>query len=154
TVPVVAVGSGSEPEAAEPGAAEPGAAESEEVDLASVEASALAGLAGAGIPGHAPSALTRSSGVTGLSGVSGGASTETFLTKNRLGRDNHFVSLEKRSEALEHPAITGASESNSSNNGVRSWPWFFTTVSSKTRLSPQRLALSDGPTITLGRDHG
>src|SRR6185437_5894529 len=114
----------------EPGAADPAAAESAavEADLASVDALASAGLAGAGIPEHAPSALTRSSGVTGLSGVSGGASTEIFLTNNRLGRENHSASLEKRSGALEHPAITGASESNSSN-GVRSWPLSFTAVS-------------------------
>src|SRR5579864_6614027 len=70
------------------------------------------------IPGQAPSALTRSSGVTGLSGVSGGESIETFLMKSLLLRENHsasFKSLLKRSEAVApQPTKIGADNNTAS----------------------------------------
>src|SRR5579871_2760959 len=96
-----------------------------------VDALASAGLAGGGIPGQAPSALTRSSAVTGLSGVSGGASIETFLMNSRPGRLNHSASFDNRSDwnmsdAPEQPAIAGASTSNSASCFRRS-VLFFTT---------------------------
>src|SRR6185312_11143378 len=50
-----------------------------------VDALASAGPGGGAMPGHAPSALTRSSATTGLSGVSGGDSIEMFLMNRRLG---------------------------------------------------------------------
>src|SRR6202007_1056402 len=59
-----------------------------------VDAWASAGPAGGDIPGQAPSALTRSSAVTGLVGVSGGASIETFWMKSRPRRLNHCASFD------------------------------------------------------------
>ena len=64
------------------------------------------------MPGQAPSALTRSSGRTGWSGVSGGASIETLRMNSRPERENHSASLDIRSDALEQPAISGASASS------------------------------------------
>jgi len=72
------------------------------------------------MPGHAPLALTRSSAVTGLSGVSGGASIETFLMKSRPGRENHSASFDTRSDVPEQPAISGASTS-SARNRISVW---------------------------------
>src|SRR6516164_1485282 len=74
-----------------------------------VEALASAGAPVGAMPGQAPSALTRSSAVTGLSGVSGGASIETFLMNSRPGRENHSASFRViRSGVPEQPAISGA----------------------------------------------
>src|SRR3954452_14587487 len=64
------------------------------------------------MPGHAPSALTRSSAVAGLSGVSGGASIEMLLMNRRCGRLNHSVSFERKSGVPEHPDTTGTSTRN------------------------------------------
>src|SRR6516162_5321928 len=75
----------------------------------SVSALALVGLPAGAMPGQAPSALTRSSAVTGLSGVKGGASIETFLMNSRPGRENHSASFRViRSGVPEQPAISGA----------------------------------------------
>src|SRR3982074_929530 len=79
----------------------------------SVNALASAGGPGAAMPGHSPSALIRSSGVTGLSGVNGGVSIETFLMKTLPGRENQSASFDNRSDesmldAPEQPAISGA----------------------------------------------
>src|ERR1700733_9230196 len=84
------------------------------------DALAFVGTLAAAIPGQAPSALTRSSAVTGLSGVSGGVSIDTFLMKSLPLRENHSASLEinsvlKRSEAVApQPANTGASRRTAS----------------------------------------
>jgi hypothetical protein len=85
----------------------------------SAKAFALAGML-AVIPGQKPSALTRSSEVTGLSGVKGGVSIETFLMKSLPLRENHSASLDKISDenisdAPAQPAIIGANTSNASN---------------------------------------
>src|SRR5690348_4189903 len=78
-------------------------------DAPSVAALASAGLPpGGAIPAQIPSALTRSSAVTGLLGVSGGASIEIFLMNKRPGRENHSASREIRSDAPEQPATNGA----------------------------------------------
>src|SRR5439155_24416212 len=50
-----------------------------------VDALASAGPGGGAMPGQAPSALTRSSALTGVSGVSGGDSIEMFLMNRRPG---------------------------------------------------------------------
>ncbi len=81
-----------------------------------VEALASAGPA-ADNPGQPPSALTKSPGVTGLSGDSGGVSIDTFLMKSLPERENHSASFDKRSDektsaVLEQPAMTGANTSN------------------------------------------
>src|ERR1700742_1060364 len=55
----------------------------------SVAAVASAGPPGGAIPGQPPSALTRSSAVTGLSGVRGAVSIETGLMNSRPERENH-----------------------------------------------------------------
>src|SRR5437764_10110527 len=73
-----------------------------------VDALASAGPGGGAIPGQAPSALTRSSAPTGLSGVSGGDSIEMFLMNKRLGLLNHSASFDSRSVPPEQPAISGA----------------------------------------------
>ena len=52
------------------------------------------------MPGQPPSALTRSSAVTGLSGVSGGVSIETLLMNNRPERENHSASFDSRSASV------------------------------------------------------
>src|SRR3984957_3138311 len=64
----------------------------------SANALALAGALAAVIPGQKPSALTRSSEVTGLSGVNGGVSIETFLMKSLPLRENQSASFDKRSD--------------------------------------------------------
>src|SRR6478672_952397 len=69
----------------------------------SVEALASAGPPGGAIPGQSPSALTSSSAVTGLLGVSGGVSIETFLMNTLPERENHSASFDKRSDAPEQP---------------------------------------------------
>jgi hypothetical protein len=81
-----------------------------------VEALASTGPPAADNPGQPPSALTKSPGATGLSGVSGGASIDTFFLKIRPERENHSASLDKRSDekksaVLEQPAMTGANTS-------------------------------------------
>jgi hypothetical protein len=68
---------------------------------------------GGAIPGQYPSALTRSSEVTGLSGVSGGASIEMFRMNSLPGRENQSASF--NSDAPEQPAMTGASRSSGSS---------------------------------------
>jgi hypothetical protein len=78
------------------------------------------------MPGQAPSALTRSSDVTGLSGVSGGVSIETLRMNSRPGRENHSASFDSRSDwnmsdAPEQPATAGASTSNA-NRPFERWP--------------------------------
>src|SRR4051794_14251476 len=82
-------------------------------------ASALASPGAGAIPGQAPSALTRSSAVTRLSGVSGGVSIETLRMNSRPERENHCASFEsrsdcRRSDVPEQPAISGASAHNAS----------------------------------------
>jgi hypothetical protein len=57
--------------------------------------------------------------VTGLSGVRGGVSIETFLMKSLPLRENHSASREKRSDenisdVPAQPAIMGANTSNAS----------------------------------------
>jgi len=58
----------------------------------------------------------KSSELTGLLGVRGGVSIETFLMNSLPERENHSHldsrSDEKRSDVLEQPAITGANRSN------------------------------------------
>ena len=86
----------------------------------SVWALASAGPPGGVIPGQEPSALTRSSGETGLFGVSGGVSIEMLRMNSLPGRENHSASFDSRSDenisdALEQPAITGASRSSVSS---------------------------------------
>src|ERR1700736_2432698 len=84
----------------------------------SVKALASAGLPGGAIPGQAPSALTRSSAVTGLLGERGGASM--FLMNSLPGRENHSASFDSRSDenisdVLEQPAMRGANRSSASS---------------------------------------
>jgi hypothetical protein len=72
------------------------------------------------MPGQSPSALTKSSAVTGLSGVSGAVSIETFRMNSLPERENHSASFDSRSDwnisdAPEHPAIMGASASSASS---------------------------------------
>ncbi len=67
------------------------------------------------MPGQPPSALTKSAGPTGLSGVSGGVSIETFRTNTLPVRENQSASFDSRSDAPEQPAITGASTSSASS---------------------------------------
>src|ERR1700722_13729527 len=86
----------------------------------SARALALAGMAADVIPGQKPSALTRSSEVTGLSGVKGGVSIETFLMKSLPLRENHSASFDRRSDenisdAPAQPANIGANTSNASS---------------------------------------
>src|SRR5712671_4304174 len=86
----------------------------------SVMALASAGAPAGAMPGQAPSALTKSSAVTGLSGVSGAVSIDTFLMNSLPERENHSASFDRRSDenifdALEQPAMAGASSSNISN---------------------------------------
>src|SRR3954453_1413384 len=80
-------------------------------------ASALASVApgGGAMPGQAPSALTRSSAVTGLSAESGGGSIDTLRMKKGAERENQSASFERRSDALLQPARTGPSSSNAIN---------------------------------------
>ena len=77
------------------------------------------------MPGQAPSALTRSSAVTGLSGVSGGVSIDTFRMNSRPERENHSASFDSRSDwnmsaPPEQPATAGAITSNANNPLERS----------------------------------
>jgi hypothetical protein len=85
----------------------------------SAEALALAGAPAAVIPGQKPSALTMSSAVTGLSGVKGGVSIETFLMKSLPLRENHSASDENISDEPAQPAIMGANRSNASTRFPR-----------------------------------
>ena len=57
-------------------------------------ASAVPG--GGAMPGHAPSALTRSSAVTGLSGVNGGVSIDTLRMNTRPVRENQSASRDRK----------------------------------------------------------
>jgi hypothetical protein len=77
-----------------------------------VDALASAGPGGGAMPAQPPSALTRSSAPTGLSGVSGGDSIEMLLMNRRLGVLNHWVSLDNRSDPPEQPATSGATAAN------------------------------------------
>src|ERR1700754_4312080 len=54
--------------------------------------------AGGAMPGQRPSALTKSSAVTGLFGVNGGVSIDTLLMLNLPARENHWASLDSRSD--------------------------------------------------------
>src|SRR5580704_3279955 len=100
---------------------------------------AFVGIFADAIPGQAPSALTRSSAVTGLSGVSGGLSIETFLMKRRPLRENHSASFDMRSGAkiseavAPQPANTGASRSNAGTDFQ--WRYLFRTMN-QTHPSP------------------
>src|SRR5258705_3743211 len=118
-------------------------------------ASALASPAGA-IPGQPPSAPTRSSAVTGLSGLSGGVSIETLRMNSRPERENHCASFESRSDCSnsavpEHPTIRGATAHNASSR-------FRLKILSRTMNSvpPGRAlsGLSNCPTIPLRHDRG
>src|SRR5437588_4838611 len=85
---------------------------------ASALASAVPG--GGDIPGQAPSALTRSSAVTGRSGVNGGVSIETLRMNTRPVRENQSASRENKSvcslsTAPAQPEMTGASNSSASH---------------------------------------
>ena len=73
------------------------------------------------MPGQAPSALTSSSGATGLSGLSGGVSIDTLRMNTRPDRENQSASFDSRSDidAPEQPARTGPS-SNNASSGFRS----------------------------------
>src|SRR3979411_932266 len=82
----------------------------------SVNALASAGPLGGAIPGQSPSALTKSSEVTGLLGVRGGVSIETFLMNSLPERENHSASFDRRSDANifadpEHTATAGEGSS-------------------------------------------
>ena len=75
---------------------------------------------GGAMPVQRPSALMRSSGVTGLSGVSGGVSIETFLINILPDRENQSASLDSRSDdnmsdALPQPDTRGATKSSDIN---------------------------------------
>jgi len=81
---------------------------------------ASAGPPGGAIPGQSPSALTKSSDVTGLFGIKGGVSIETLRMNSLPERENHSASFDRRSDenisdAPEQPAMTGASKTNASN---------------------------------------
>src|SRR5438105_14497815 len=80
---------------------------------ASALASAVPG--GGAMPGQAPSALTRSSAVTGLSGVNGGVSIDTLRMNTRPVRENQSASRDRMSDALPQPASAGPSSNNASN---------------------------------------
>src|SRR5258705_5065568 len=119
-------------------------------------ASALASPGAGAIPGQPPSALTRSSAVTGLSGLSGGVSIETLRMNSWPERENHCASFESRSDCSisavpEQPAISGASVHNASSR-------FRLKILSRTMNSvPPGTALaglSNCPTITLRHDRG
>src|SRR5215213_7356329 len=83
---------------------------------AAPSASAFAPAPGAAIPGQPPSAATSSSGVTGLSAVSGGVSIETFRMNTRPVRENQSASFDMRSVAPEQPASAGPSSNNVSSD--------------------------------------
>src|SRR6478609_1516589 len=85
-----------------------------------VDAFASAGPGGGAMPAQAPSALTRSSAPTGLSGVSGGDSIEMLLMKRRLGVLNHWASLDNRS-VPEQPASSGATAANATMSELGSF---------------------------------
>src|SRR4029079_2175660 len=85
-----------------------------------VDALASAGPGGGAMRGRAPSALTRSSAVTGLSGVSGGDSIEMLLMNRRLGVLNHWASLDNRS-VPEQPASSGATAANATMSELGSF---------------------------------
>src|SRR6185369_990347 len=82
---------------------------------AAPSASAVAPAPGVAIPGQPPSAETSSSGVTGLSGLSGGVSIDTFRMNTRPVRENQSASFDIRSDALEQPASAGPSNNNVSS---------------------------------------
>jgi hypothetical protein len=87
----------------------------------SVNAFASAGPPGGAIPGQSPSALTKSSDVTSLLGLNGGVSIETLRMNSLPERENHSASFDRRSDenmsdALEQPAMTGASRSNANRH--------------------------------------
>src|SRR4051812_31548670 len=86
-----------------------------------VDALASAGPGGGAMPGQAPSALTRSSAPTALSGVSGGDSIEMFRMNRRLGVLNHWVSLDSRSVPPEQPATSGATVANATMSELGSF---------------------------------
>ncbi len=64
---------------------------------------------GGAIPGQPPSALTSSSGVTGLSGVSGGVSIEMFLMKRASGVREPVRILRQQVGRAEQPASAAPS---------------------------------------------
>src|ERR1700685_4455427 len=84
-----------------------------------VWALAVAGTPDGAMPAQAPSALTRSSGLIGLVGVSGGVSIETFLMKSLPPRENHSASFDNRSDenisdVPEQPEIIGTNSRSAS----------------------------------------
>ena len=98
-------------------------------------------------PGQPPSALTSSSGVTGLSGVSGGVSIETFLMNTRPERENQSASFDIRSDAPEQPASAGPSTTTPAVA-------FDDRSASHDRPRFPPLTVTACPTITLRHDHG
>ena len=99
------------------------------------------------MPGQAPSALTSSSGVTALVGLSGGVSIETLRMNTRPERENQSASFDIRSDAPEQPASAGPSSINTSNG--------FRMIVPRRTLDPgSALTVTICPTITLRHDHG
>ena len=82
----------------------------------SVSALASAGAPAGAIPGQSPSALTKSSAVTGLFGVKGGVSIETLVIDNRPARENQSASFDRRSDVLPQPVTSGAKSSSASSD--------------------------------------
>src|SRR6478736_292760 len=145
---------------------------------AALSASAFASPApGAGvIPGQAPSALTRSSAVTGRSGVKGGVSIEMLRVKTRPVRENQSASRDRMSDALLQPASAGPSSNNASHGfrpivpcTIDPAPAPASKATGKTKalvlnvealsrcaLAPvsRESALTSCPNITLRHDHG
>jgi hypothetical protein len=85
-----------------------------------VDALASAGPGCGAMPAQPPSALTRSSAPTALSGVSGGDSIEMFRMNMRLGVLNHWASLENTS-VPEQPATSGATAANATMSELGSF---------------------------------
>ena len=72
-------------------------------------------------PGTAAVGADEISGVTGLSGVSGGVSIETFRMNTRPGRENQSASFDSRSDARRSsPHSAAAPSSNNASSGFRS----------------------------------
>ena len=98
------------------------------------------------MPGQAPSALTRSSAVTGLFGVNGGVSIEMLRMNTRPVRENQSASRDNRSDCSisavpEQPEMTGASTSNASNGFRLLDPC---TIDQAPASAPKSLGLNQG----------
>ena len=118
---------------------------------------------GGAMPGQPPSALTRSSAVTGLFGVSGGVSIEMLRMNTRPERENHCASFDNRSDAPEQPAMTGASAQQRQHARSTDSSVSHDEFGSRTPLpEPGSIrrgpslenALTICPTITLRHDRG